>query len=119
MILSRLPLLALSAAALLSGCDSSPSEPSEGELKSAVTVAVNSAYERAKHSMPPAQFKLVANSLKVEVKSLRKIACSAEPEPGKWRCQYETVEASAIIGSTTAAGTGVFSKGPDGWVKER
>lgn len=102
-----LPITAVSFAVLLSAC-----EPTDGDVQSAVSNEVNKVNKAASDMMGAK----VADTMKVELVSAKKISCKeAQGAPG-YICDVEMTVKSPFAGQQTQTGPVRFVKGDSGWV---
>lgn len=99
-----IPLLAVA----LSGCSG---EPSEADLKNALIKEV----DKANVLLDKSSGVLGAQSLKTEVKEVKKIGCKESSDSAGYNCDIKITATSPMLGTTTNNGTARFVKGDDGW----
>jgi hypothetical protein len=106
---------ALTMGALLSGCsNNTPATPTAADIEKAITNGMTQAMEQAK-SMPGGEAMSQAMA-KVEIKSVKILACQPDDAKLGVNCNIETEVNTPFAGLKTTARTVHMIKGSDGWV---
>ncbi|WP_127471622.1 hypothetical protein [Thiomicrorhabdus aquaedulcis] len=103
---------ALTAGAVLSGC--SNNTPTATDIENAIKNGMTQAMEQAK-SMPGGEAMSQAMA-KVEIKSVKILACQPDDAKLGVNCNIETEVNTPFAGLKTTARTVHMIKGSDGWV---